>query len=586
MKQWIWAIVLVFLSIGVAYAQPWAYDFGSSTGSHYSGASASFLPTVPSGSTYARVGTAGGSLNLENPGLPNLGSETEIRIVAASTGNNCKASIYDYNPSTKFHIKFDVLFGDVNGVGTAASGVFYFCLGNGSTYSSTSSFDSAQSFTILQFTYGPAGAISTKYRDTSTFQALGTNPISQGGVYHIEIWGNNSNANATYYRNGSSYILSYNYQDIWINGTRYNRLAKAGISANSYLDSFMFYGEGSSGNVANCFIDNIVYSNSFPTCPSIQANNLISSNPASNRLNISWDNGDGHKRIAIINTSNSFIAPEDGIDPEANSIYNSRAQQVIYNDNGNAVTVTGLYPLTTYYFRVYETNGEGLLTRYNTSTTATNPQFCQTTEETLPVELSSFTASETAYGGIQLNWITQSETNVYGFYILRADKNQITNAEIVSPFVGATNTSTQQLYQFEDNAIYDEGTYYYWLHILDMDGNEAYHGPCSVEYYPGVHQANSSIPVLIGINNIYPNPFNPSTTISYAAKSSGDIMLIIYNVKGQVVRSFQQYSSQPGLYKQIWDGRDNLGRTCASGVYSVVLVYGNESHVSKAVLMK
>jgi len=585
MKHWIWAVLFVFLNIGVGYAQPWAYDLGSGTGSHTSGVSTSFLPTVPSGSTYARVGTGGGSLNMENPGLSNLGSDTELRIVAASTGNNCKASIYDYSPSTKFHIKFDILFGDASGLNSPASGVFYFCMGNGGTFNSTSGFDGSQAFTILQFTFGTSGAITTKYRDASTFQALGTIPISQGIVNHIEIWGNNSNANATYYRNGSSYVLAYNYQDIWINGTR-NHLVKAGISANSSVDSFMFYGESSIGNVANCFIDNIVYSNSYPTYPSSQASNITSSNPASDRLNISWDNGDGHKRIAIINTSNNFIAPDDGTDPEANSNYQSRAQQVVYNGDGNSVTVTGLSPLTTYYFRVYEAYSEGLLTRYNTSTTATNPQYYQTTEQTLPVELSNLTASETAYGSVQLNWITQSETNVYGFYILRSDKNQITDAEIVSPLVGATNTSTQQLYQFEDNTILNQGTYYYWLHILDLDGSEAYHGPCAVEYYPGAQQTNPSIPVLNGINSIYPNPFNPSTTISFGTKTAGDIKLMIYNVKGQLVKSFRQHSPQPGFFKQTWDGQDDNGKACASGVYSVVLVSADTSYIRKVVLMK
>jgi len=56
-------------------------------------------------------------------------------------------------------------------------------------------------------------------------------------------------------------------------------------------------------------------------------------------MNVSWTNGDGAKRVVIINTSNSFTNPTDGSDPSANTVYGS-GEQVVYNGSSNTVTVT------------------------------------------------------------------------------------------------------------------------------------------------------------------------------------------------------------------------------------------------------
>ena len=73
-----------------------------------------------------------------------------------------------------------------------------------------------------------------------------------------------------------------------------------------------------------------------------------------------------------INTSNSFTNPVDGNVYSANSVY-AGGEQVIYNSSSNTVTVTGLNPTTTYWFRVYEYNNVGIYTKYNIATETNNP---------------------------------------------------------------------------------------------------------------------------------------------------------------------------------------------------------------------
>ena len=86
------------------WATTWTYDFGTTTGSYTSTSSNcnKFLPQPVSGEDYVKVG-GNGSINLDNPGLNNFGTGSELRIVAPSTGDMAKVSIYD---KAKFFLLF------------------------------------------------------------------------------------------------------------------------------------------------------------------------------------------------------------------------------------------------------------------------------------------------------------------------------------------------------------------------------------------------------------------------------------------------------------------------------------------------
>ncbi len=66
----------------------------------------------------------------------------------------------------------------------------------------------------------------------------------------------------------------------------------------------------------------------------------------------------------------------------------------------------------------------------------------------------------------------------------------------------------------------------------------------------------------------YPNPFNPSTTISYSLPKAGHLKLSIYNVRGQLVKTLIDGDRPAGADQSIvWDGSNNLGSSAASGMY-------------------
>jgi hypothetical protein len=109
------------------------------------------------------------------------------------------------------------------------------------------------------------------------------------------------------------------------------------------------------------------------SAPSTQAYNLTFPTIGQNSMTASWTNGNGGKRIVIMNTSNSFTDPSNGSDPTAITNYSGSGEQVVFNGTGNSVHVTGLSTGSTYWYRVYEYNGTGSATMYLTSTGTNNP---------------------------------------------------------------------------------------------------------------------------------------------------------------------------------------------------------------------
>lgn len=112
----------------------------------------------------------------------------------------------------------------------------------------------------------------------------------------------------------------------------------------------------------------------------------------------------------------------------------------------------------------------------------------------------------------------------------------------------------------------------------------------TVKYYDKIC-LDESTDIPIGskswLSHNYPNPFNPTTTISYNLKVGVNCPKIrIYNVKGQLVRTLNLLE-QPGENKIIWDGTNNNNKPVSSGTYFYSLYEGNkEINTSKMLLIK
>jgi hypothetical protein len=79
--------------------------------------------------------------------------------------------------------------------------------------------------------------------------------------------------------------------------------------------------------------------------------------------------------------------------------------------------------------------------------------------------------------------------------------------------------------------------------------------------------ASVALPKKFGLDQNFPNPFNPSTKIKYQIPKNGKISLEIFNLLGQKIRTLVDGEVNPGIYEILWDGKDKQGNSVASGIY-------------------
>lgn len=203
-------------------------------------------------------------------------------------------------------------------------------------------------------------------------------------------------------------------------------------------------------------------------------------------------------------------------------------------------------------------------------------------DPTLPVELSVFNAVLTAQKFVKLTWVSESETNMLGYRVYRSETNDANSAtQITAMMIEATNTSTTQVYSIEDREVLPFSTYYYWLEAVDYNHSNFF-GPQFVEV-PG--EVVPELPVQTAMKNAYPNPFktNASTNIEVALKAGETGTVTIYNVLGQVVKT---YSVNEGSHTLNWNGRDSKGNACGSGIYFYKLSTPSMNQTKKMVIVK
>ena len=94
------------------------------------------------------------------------------------------------------------------------------------------------------------------------------------------------------------------------------------------------------------------------------------------------------------------------------------------------------------------------------------------------------------------------------------------------------------------------------------------------------------LPERTSLSQNMPNPFNPATTIEYQLAEAGQVRLAIYNLLGQEVRILVDVRNEAGHYTATWDGKDQLGRQVASGIYLYRLQAANFSASRRMMLLK
>ncbi|MBI9031289.1 T9SS type A sorting domain-containing protein [bacterium] len=87
-------------------------------------------------------------------------------------------------------------------------------------------------------------------------------------------------------------------------------------------------------------------------------------------------------------------------------------------------------------------------------------------------------------------------------------------------------------------------------------------------------------------SKIYPNPFNPETTISFNIPQPGKVNLSIYNIKGQLVKTLLDEETSAGTHSLVWNGKNERGKSVASGIYFSKIKTEADIQTKKMLLIK
>lgn len=176
-------------------------------------------------------------------------------------------------------------------------------------------------------------------------------------------------------------------------------------------------------------------------------------------------------------------------------------------------------------------------------------------------------------------------------------------AEVQYPEIGAINAFT-----FEDGPIGGEAYLHdgvcatsvqlpiYKAFYLSFDYSQLNNQAQSAELFsdlmdwfgvqPTAVDDGQNAPALSQLIGNYPNPFNPSTTISFSLSVPCQTELSIFNLKGQKVRTLVNSLYPAGNHALVWDGKADSGAALGSGVYFIRLDTGTQRQTRKMTLIK
>jgi hypothetical protein len=200
-------------------------------------------------------------------------------------------------------------------------------------------------------------------------------------------------------------------------------------------------------------------------------------------------------------------------------------------------------------------------------------------DDPLPVELTSFTAN-TVEDGVLLEWETATEVNNYGFEVER--KNDGMDEWLNVGFVqGHGNSNSPKKYEYLD-ADAPAGDLTYRLKQIDTDGSFEYFNTTAAVSNNITSLESDFVPAEYSLKQNFPNPFNPTTQISFTVENREQVSLKVYDMLGNEIAQLFNGSAEPGRLYNIDFDAANL----SSGIYLYRLQSNNFVDTRKMTVLK
>jgi hypothetical protein len=280
------------------------------------------------------------------------------------------------------------------------------------------------------------------------------------------------------------------------------------------------------------------------------------------------------------------ITNEDTL-PVAFNYFVYSSGPLVLNDNGNPAAVSGTTPIlapgATHYppdasLRIPEIRwavfyGAVVYRVSAVGDDACQPTFCSTSviiEPPVSVFIQSF-AARALHSGVELMWDVASDEEIKGFNIYR-----IAQDKEVHKLINSDGLIPAEERKYIDKSALSSQTYQYTLSVVREDNSEVQSQEVRVQTRAHV----------LALHQNHPNPFNPSTTISFTLPKRSLTKLEIYNIEGKLVTTLVDGTLDEGFKQINWDATDSYGNPVSSGVYFYHLKAGGKVLTKKMVLLK
>lgn len=148
---------------------------------------------------------------------------------------------------------------------------------------------------------------------------------------------------------------------------------------------------------------------------------------------------------------------------------------------------------------------------------------------------------------------------------------------------GEGRTTDEMTFPYANNTYVDWDFVEIWSADTDHTHNNGYPFLQEIEVSTeGSFISNYTSPNVMN----YPNPFNPETNIVFYLEEAGDVTIDIYNVKGQRIRTLNNFFPNKGKLTITWDGKNDEGKSSGSGVYFYRIETPSFTAVRKMMMLK
>src|SRR3989339_1073087 len=203
----------------------------------------------------------------------------------------------------------------------------------------------------------------------------------------------------------------------------------------------------------------------------------------------------------------------------------------------------------------------------------------QKPDGTLPVELVYF-QGYFADGKVILFWGTATEVNNYGFNVER--KLTQTDWTTIGFVFGSGNSNSPKSYYFEDSTDLQQAIYHYRLKQIDNDGVFKHSDSIEISTITKIENEHPPLPGF-SLEQNFPNPFNPTTVISWQLAVGSYVTLKVFDILGNETATLVNEEQSPGLHNYKLGIRNY---DLPSGVYFYQLRAGKFVDIKKFILLK